>query len=1704
MIPIKKIFSIFALMIFMAGAAFAQVDSVTLNVGSATVDASVNSAVSIDVTVDNPSQIAGAAFTVLYDTEDLTLSSVTSTFFDTFANQFVGTPNAATAPTSVEVDSTTYTQPLVTNTIAETGMMMGGTMMAAARVQAGATNSTLFTLTFNVTNAFNGIYPILIVPSVIDCPDAGWNGETSPMLVGDTGSSDLTLAFPEIPVNMPPEGPIAGSITVTGSTSFDSVTLDINQPYNVDTEQYVDIAAGGEWQVWFHTITNQLELNGFTIKSESITDFASWTAGTLPDHTGITAMTWQVTADDIGKIFSIKIADDMYALIKVTGFTSNGSLSFVFMPLGNWNWDEAPGGHGEGCGGEFSISGIIATDGDTPIPGVWIEVFSDTVMCGTRVMTNADGEYTANGLIDGDYRVAYWPPSTDMVQPGQAVYQEAYHCATCPDTTTRMWVSATPVSAGENPTGINMVLSAGASISGIIQMYDTDGETLVPINFPVWVEAWSETTGTWGGAVSNTSDGTFTITGLAEAADCRVSIMPYWDWDTGELMSPDFMQIFYTANDSGISTGGTTNWDMATPVNVTIGGTSGIDFIYKEGASISGRVTSDGYHGISGIWVNAWPEPDASGMVAGFGNSTMTDDDGDYTIKGLEEGIFYIVEVCDPNYAYQKYMDTVEPPATGIDFNLFTGVSITGTVKDDSEAPISGVLVEAWSQSTGGWGGSTSGENPDFTLNESGTYTIAGLPPANDYIVTVRPYNYPSQEYSTAVDLTQGDAAGIDFVLSAGKYIAGIVTDGTSPVAGVWIDAYSEITDGWGRAITDANGEYKITDLPDAADYIVSYWPDPMSGVQYMQAFYNGAATWETATMVDITENSQDAINFVLTTGESISGQVTKGGTIGIPGIWVDAWSDNTMSWGGANTDSNGDYSIDGLVAGNDYIVTVYPFNKAPIEKTGVSASATNVDFDLVATTGKVIKGTVKDSEGGAIENAWINVCSVSTGSWGNTQTDESGDFEIADLVQASDFEVNIWSPDFGNKVLTDIVSGNGDTSGVIDPIDLVFSAGVTISGIISGLTESGWNLWVDAWSETTCSWGGTEAEYDSDSSTYTYIIKGLDGTVNNYRVSVNGFNPSTGANIMTIFYTSDGGTTKWEDADFVDVSSGSVDNIDFAVDIGKSISGTVSIDGITAPNPVLEGIWVDTWSEVSCSWGGGMTDDTGEYTITGLASAYDYRVSVYKEGYPSVFYNETASTPVWDNATLVDVTAVDATDIDLILSKGGSITGTVTNTNGKALIGIWIDVYSQTQQFGMGAFTDIQGKYNISGLLNGVLDYEVSVWPMGNYKPATKKGKKVGDVVNFTLSAGFTFYGNLMADGVDYTGGAGVTMWNDEFYGWAEVSSGESTFSIEGLSDGDYEIIIWPYEAGYVQIEQPLNDLDSASSSSDTPMNFTFDTGQSISGKVTNADGNGIPGVFIDAWSSTALNGWGAAMTGSGGIYTITGLSAGSDYMVSVWSPIYPGAEKTEISAGDTDVDFTLSSGGSIAGTVRYNGAPRENVWVEAYSKTTDSWAGAYTGSGGSYTLSGLREKTIAGVAVSDYVVTVYPQDLTIQSKSGKKVGDTVDFDLTAGASISGIIYISGTTSPLADVRVKIFNSGESNNGLWLNNVFTDENGVFEIQGIPSGDYNIKAQLEGYGSVWYAGEIGGDNVSATGRDGATDVASGTTGITFKLTAESP
>lgn len=143
----------------------------------------VGDTVVVEVHIDDAASVAGASFTVTYDTDNLSLNSVTSTFFKTFVLQ--GLLNPPEDLNYITVDGVKYYRPLVSNDIST------GTMIAAARFDnGGGTDVNLFNLSFELTGV-PGTYPISIIASTIDNEAAGYapGGETIPLLVGIDGDS---------------------------------------------------------------------------------------------------------------------------------------------------------------------------------------------------------------------------------------------------------------------------------------------------------------------------------------------------------------------------------------------------------------------------------------------------------------------------------------------------------------------------------------------------------------------------------------------------------------------------------------------------------------------------------------------------------------------------------------------------------------------------------------------------------------------------------------------------------------------------------------------------------------------------------------------------------------------------------------------------------------------------------------------------------------------------------------------------------------------------------------------------------------------------------------------------------------------------------------------------------------------------------------------------------------------------------------------------------------------------------------------------------------------------------------------------------------------------------------------------------------------------------------------------------------------------
>lgn len=194
-----------------------SVSALTLTVGNESGD--LDQTVQVPISVDDPTGIAAAAFTITYDTSSITLTDVQSTFFETFQNQWneIDLVPDPLPPASVEVGGVTYIQPLLKNDISS------GTMIVAARcTPADDSNHVLFTLSFELNEgASHGIYEVGLTRSIIKNTNAGYdeNGEYIPVLIGADLTKEATdpLAFP---VLLDPTDQSVGGTLVAGSVTF--------------------------------------------------------------------------------------------------------------------------------------------------------------------------------------------------------------------------------------------------------------------------------------------------------------------------------------------------------------------------------------------------------------------------------------------------------------------------------------------------------------------------------------------------------------------------------------------------------------------------------------------------------------------------------------------------------------------------------------------------------------------------------------------------------------------------------------------------------------------------------------------------------------------------------------------------------------------------------------------------------------------------------------------------------------------------------------------------------------------------------------------------------------------------------------------------------------------------------------------------------------------------------------------------------------------------------------------------------------------------------------------------------------------------------------------------------------------------------------------------------------------------------------------
>jgi len=325
----------------------------------------------------------------------------------------------------------------------------------------------------------------------------------------------------------------------------------------------------------------------------------------------------------------------------------------------------------------------------------------------------------------------------------------------------------------------------------------------------------------------------------------------------------------------------------------------------------------------------------------------------------------------------------------------------------------------------------------------------------------------------------------------------------------------------------------------------------------------------------------------------------------------------------------------------------------------------------------------------------------------------------------------------------------------------------------------------------------------------------------------------------------------------------------------------------------------------------------------------------------------------------------------DVVGTGPGTISGTVTASDGAPLEGAWVSAslpFGQGTGFSVSAPTDSAGHYEFSGLEADT--YFVQVYVFGGYQPPPGQNATVTEAsplatvnfvaVPFEVGVG-TISGHVLADGIGFAN-TEVTIYNEvttEVH-WLYTDE-NGYFAFSGLSNGDWQVNghLGPdYKPLFGQYAHVTTEAPDATV--DLPfLSWAVGTA-AITGVVTDAEtGEAIPGIYLSAFGLEDSHSF-SQTTDESGTFTFDLLPAGN-YYLSVGGFGNPGylQASQEIQVLDSEVvnaDQTLiPANAAVSGHVQTkDGAPVVGHYVSAFAEGIGS-GGAATDENGDYVITGL-----------------------------------------------------------------------------------------------------------------------------------------------------
>ena len=565
-----------------------------------------------------------------------------------------------------------------------------------------------------------------------------------------------------------------------------------------------------------------------------------------------------------------------------------------------------------------------------------------------------------------------------------------------------------------------------------------------------------------------------------------------------------------------------------------------------------------------------------------------------------------------------------------------------------------------------------------------------------------------------------------------------------------------------------------------------------------------------------------------------------------------------------------------------------------------------------------------------------------------------------------------------------------------------------------------------------------------------TQIIKsGWTDTNGNYSIN----NLNSGDYIVKIYA---GGWISQQRAEYVTVTApDDTSQINFTLRFGGSISGTV-LDEQGNPITIARVCAIPVNSIMS-----GriyyVVNANGNYNIIGLDSG-DYIIEVQAESW--IIQQRTEHVTAPDNTG----------NINFTLKKGGSITGRVLDEQGQPIVNAKVYVSTTTKpSYSFYRTTDDTGNYVINSLSSGTYAVYVNAAGWVSEKQIIKVevvAPNDTSNINFTLQRGGSISGKVVDESGNPISNAMVTAYiiEDENL-FISSNFGETdtqgNYIIRDLINGKYRIKV--KASGWA--DQEYSTYVIVNSPDDTSqINFTLHPGGSISGTVSDEQGNPIVNADVNALPVNDNSLWYYSHTDANGKYFITGLESG-DYIVYAQSNGWIQQQKEDpvnvtVPQKVENINFTLKKGASISGQVLDDhGQPvvQASVYLTLIQTPSYRYSGSITDDNGNYVIQSIPSGSYeVQVSADGWIFQRYFHSVEVVAPSDIS---NINFTMQRGGRVSGHV-LNEQGQPIVKANVYIFSTQIPSN---YYSSTTDDTGNYTIQSLPSGKYEVNVSANGW-----------------------------------------